>query len=177
MRCMITASLRATATRARLEPRRLAIAMPHARSLDGWRQRVIRSPECAQRGKKPLRPAPPRAPTRRSNSSGFDTTGCEPLSPAPGELILEIAVGKSMEPSIHNGDLLLIDTTDLTFQNFGIYVIDVRGERLVKRVQRNFDGSLILISDNGRYQPEPISAALAKEVRGVGRVIWRGGKV
>jgi phage repressor protein C with HTH and peptisase S24 domain len=95
----------------------------------------------------------------------------------PGELILEIAVGESMEPGIRNGDLLLVDTTDRTFRNFGIYVIEARGERLVKRVQRKFDGSLILISDNNVYQPESIAAELAKEVRVVGRVIWRGGEV
>jgi phage repressor protein C with HTH and peptisase S24 domain len=82
-----------------------------------------------------------------------------------------------MEPHIRNGDLLLIDTKDQTFRNFGIYVIEVRGERLVKRVQRKFDGSLILISDNTVYQPESISAELAEEVRVVGRVIWRGGQV
>ncbi len=93
----------------------------------------------------------------------------------PGDLILEIAIGESMEPDIRNGDLLLVDTTDQTFRNFGIYVIEVRGERLVKRVQRKFDGSLILISDNKVYQPESIPAELAKEVHVVGRVIWRGG--
>jgi phage repressor protein C with HTH and peptisase S24 domain len=95
----------------------------------------------------------------------------------PADLILEIAVGESMEPDIRNGDLLLVDTTDQTFRNFGIYVIEARGERLVKRVQRKFDGSLILISDNKTYQPESISAELAKEVHVVGRVIWRGGQV
>jgi phage repressor protein C with HTH and peptisase S24 domain len=95
----------------------------------------------------------------------------------PADLILEIAVGESMEPNIRNGDLLLIDTTDLTFRNFGIYVIEVRAERLVKRVQRKFDGSLILISDNKIYQPESIPADLAKEVQVVGRVIWRGGQL
>jgi phage repressor protein C with HTH and peptisase S24 domain len=95
----------------------------------------------------------------------------------PGDLILEVAIGESMEPGIRNGDLLLIDTTDRTFRNFGIYVIEARGERLVKRVQRKFDGSLILISDNAVYQPESISAELAKEVRVIGRVVWRGGQV
>jgi phage repressor protein C with HTH and peptisase S24 domain len=95
----------------------------------------------------------------------------------PAELALEIAVGESMEPHIRNGDLLLVDTTDQTFRNFGIYVIEVRGERLVKRVQRKFDGSLILISDNKVYQPESIPTDLAKEVGVVGRVIWRGGEV
>jgi phage repressor protein C with HTH and peptisase S24 domain len=95
----------------------------------------------------------------------------------PADLILEIAVGESMEPGIRNGDLLLVDTTDRTFRNFGIYVIAARGERLVKRVQRKFDGSLILISDNNIYQPESIPADLAKEVQIIGRVIWRGGHV
>lgn len=95
----------------------------------------------------------------------------------PDEIILEIAVGESMEPNIRNGDLLLVDSADQTFRNFGIYVIEVRGERLVKRVQRKFDGSLILISDNKVYQPESIPAELAKEVQVVGRVIWRGGQI
>ena len=95
----------------------------------------------------------------------------------PSDLRLEVAVGESMEPHIRNGDLLLIDTTDRTFRNFGIYVIEARGERVVKRVQRKFDGSLILISDNQTYQPESIPANLAKEVTVVGRVIWRGGQV
>ena len=95
----------------------------------------------------------------------------------PGDLVLETAIGESMEPHIHNGDLLLVDTTDTTFRNFGVYVIEVREERLVKRVQRKFDGSLILISDNQVYQPEFIEAELAKEVRVLGRVVWRGGPV
>ncbi len=82
-----------------------------------------------------------------------------------------------MGPGIHNNDLLLVDVTDQKFSNFGIYVIEVRGERLVKRVQRKVDGSLILISDNRAYEPESISPELAKEVHVVGRVIWRGGLV
>ncbi len=95
----------------------------------------------------------------------------------PDDLILEIALGELMEPGIRSGDLLLIDTTDQTFRNFGVYVITVRGERLVKRVQRKFDGSLILISDNTLYQAEFIPVDLAKEVQVVGRVVWRGGQV
>jgi phage repressor protein C with HTH and peptisase S24 domain len=94
-----------------------------------------------------------------------------------GDLVLEVAVGESMEPDIRDGNLLLLDTTDRTFRNFGIYVVEVRGERLVKRVQRKFDGSLILISDNRMYLPESIDAEMAKEVKVVGRVIWRGGNI
>jgi phage repressor protein C with HTH and peptisase S24 domain len=93
----------------------------------------------------------------------------------PHDIILETAVGDSMEPSIGDGDLMLVDTTDQTVRNFGIYVIEVKAERLVKRVQRKFDGTLILISDNTRYQPETIAPDVAADVHVVGRVIWRGG--
>jgi phage repressor protein C with HTH and peptisase S24 domain len=99
------------------------------------------------------------------------------LGRAPADIILVIAVGDSMEPQIRDGDLLLVDTIDHSFQSFGIYVIEARGERLVKRVQRKFDGSLILISDNAAYQPESISSELAKEIHAIGRVIWRGGQI
>ena len=95
----------------------------------------------------------------------------------PGDLILDTAAGDSMEPNISDGDLLLVDVTDRSFRNFGVYVLEVRGERLVKRVQRLFNGSLILISDNRIYQPEEIPAGNAKEVNAVGRVVWRGGRV
>jgi phage repressor protein C with HTH and peptisase S24 domain len=95
----------------------------------------------------------------------------------PEDIILEPAVGDSMEPYIRDGDLLLVDTSDQTVRTFGIYVIEVKAGRLVKRVQRKLDGSLILISDNTRYQPETIAPDSATEVRIVGRVIWRGGRL
>ncbi len=95
----------------------------------------------------------------------------------PSDVQLESVVGDSMEPDIRNGDILLVNTKDQTFRNTGIYVIAVRNERLVKRVQRLFDGSLTLISDNQKYQPESIPSSLAEEMSVIGRVIWRGGPV
>ena len=74
----------------------------------------------------------------------------------PQNLILETAVGESMQPTIQSGDLLLVDTSDRTCSSFGVYVLEIRGERLVKRVQRKLDGSLVLISDNAAYQPDQI---------------------
>ena len=99
------------------------------------------------------------------------------LAVEPSKLILETAIGDSMEPGICDGDLLLIDTEDPQIKDFGVFVIEVRAERLVKRVQRKFDGSLILISDNPLYQPEVIAAILAGEIKVVGRVVWRGGRI
>jgi phage repressor protein C with HTH and peptisase S24 domain len=95
----------------------------------------------------------------------------------PTELLLETAIGESMTPTIHDGNTLLIDTTDRTFRNFGVYVLEINGQRLVKRVQRKHDGSLVLISDNAAYQPDTVDKAAAEGVTVVGRVVWSGGPV
>jgi phage repressor protein C with HTH and peptisase S24 domain len=95
----------------------------------------------------------------------------------PGELVLETATGESMTPTIRDGNTLLIDTTDRTFRNYGIYVLEINGQRLVKRVQRKHDGSLVLISDNTAYQPDTVDKAAADDVTVVGRVVWSGGPV
>lgn len=95
----------------------------------------------------------------------------------PNQLVLEIATGESMTPTIRDGNTLLIDTTDRNFRNFGIYVLEINGQRLVKRVQRKHDGSLVLISDNNAYQPDTVDKAAASGVAVIGRVVWAGGPV
>jgi phage repressor protein C with HTH and peptisase S24 domain len=95
----------------------------------------------------------------------------------PEKLLMETAVGESMTPTVRDGNLLLIDTGDQTFRNFGIYVLEINGQRLVKRVQRKHDGSLVLISDNSAYLPDAVPKDDAKDVVVVGRVVWVGGPV
>jgi phage repressor protein C with HTH and peptisase S24 domain len=95
----------------------------------------------------------------------------------PNQVLLEMAVGESMTPTIRDGNTLLVDTSDRTFRNFGIYVLEINGQRLVKRVQRKHDGSLVLISDNAAYQPDSVDKEAADAVVVVGRVVWSGGTV
>jgi len=95
----------------------------------------------------------------------------------PEDLSLEVAIGESMQPTIHDGDLLLIDTSDRHFRNFGIYVMEIEGERLVKRVQRKLDGTLLLISDNEIYETDRISPERAVDVVVLGRVVWAAGRI
>ena len=85
--------------------------------------------------------------------------------------------GQFMQPTIRDNDLLLIDTTDRKLREFGIYVLEYQGERLVKRVQRKLDGSLILISDNAIYEAERIPAERANDVTVIGRAVWSGGRI
>lgn len=96
---------------------------------------------------------------------------------APDQLAMEVAVGESMHPTIRDGDLLLVDTTDRAVTGFGVYVVEVAGERLVKRLQRKVDGSVVLISDNPSYQADLVPPELAQGLNVVGRVVWAGGEV
>ncbi len=96
---------------------------------------------------------------------------------SPDDVSMEVAAGESMQPTIRDGDLLLVDTTDQAVQGFGVYVVEVAGERLVKRVQRKVDGGLVLISDNPAYQADLLPPDVAANVVIVGRVIWVGGAV
>jgi phage repressor protein C with HTH and peptisase S24 domain len=99
------------------------------------------------------------------------------LGVSPDDLVLESAVGESMHPTIHDNDLLLIDSSDTKLREFGIYVLEYQGERLVKRVQRKLDGGLVLISDNAIYEAERIPPERAGDVKVIGRVVWSGGRI
>jgi phage repressor protein C with HTH and peptisase S24 domain len=95
----------------------------------------------------------------------------------PENLLLELAAGDSMLPTIKDGDTLLVDTSDRAVGTFGVYVLEIDGQRLVKRVQRKHDGSLVLISDNPVYQPDVIGKAEAGSMTIIGRVVWLGGAI
>ena len=101
----------------------------------------------------------------------------EALHLEPDELALETAVGESMHPTLSDQDLLLVDCGDRKLREFGVYILEYAGERLVKRVQRKLDGSLLLISDNAIYEPERIPSERANEVVVIGRVVWCGGRI
>jgi phage repressor protein C with HTH and peptisase S24 domain len=123
-------------------------------------------------------PGDPSAPSPESEFIAFRHDWVRSvLGIEPDDLIMETAVGESMRPTIQDGDLLLVDTTDRTFSSFGVYVLEIRGERLVKRVQRKLDGSLVLISDNDTYQPDQVTGEMLDGVTVIGRVVWGGGVI
>ena len=82
--------------------------------------------------------------------------------------------GDSMEETIRDGDILLVDTSIDRIKDNSIYVL-VYGEMvLVKRVHARLNGSLQLISDNPRYPPEEVSAGEVDLLKIAGRVMWFG---
>jgi phage repressor protein C with HTH and peptisase S24 domain len=82
-------------------------------------------------------------------------------------------VGDSMEPTIHQGDDLMIDTAVNRMTDNAIYAMQWDGALIVKRLQRLMDG-LVIISDNPAYKDQTIDRKQIDRLRIVGRVRWIG---
>lgn len=63
------------------------------------------------------------------------------------------ANGDSMAPTIKNLDFVFVDRTYTDVRGEGIYAVTYCGDTYIKRIQKQVDGSLLLISDNVRYPP------------------------
>ena len=92
-------------------------------------------------------------------------------------LAIITAVGDSMEPTLSDGDIMLVDTSVDRIIDGAIYIVQADHHLLVKRIQQNLDGSLIIISDNQRYKEQTISPEQAKDVKIAGRVKWYGHEI
>jgi phage repressor protein C with HTH and peptisase S24 domain len=100
------------------------------------------------------------------------TLGLDPL-----HLALIDARGDSMSPTIESGDLLLLDTRNGGAKSEGIYVINLAGALLVKRLRIRLSGTVEVMSDNPKYSSETISGSELDRLVLVGRVVWHGRKV
>ena len=93
------------------------------------------------------------------------------LDPA---MLSAIAVtGDSMEPTLRDGDEILVDRAPRALRD-GIHVVRVDDAVLVKRLDMARAGTIALISDNPAYRPLEL-ASRAVEV--IGRVVWKSGRL
>jgi phage repressor protein C with HTH and peptisase S24 domain len=82
--------------------------------------------------------------------------------------------GDSMEPTLRNGALLIVDRSDQHVRE-GIYVVSRGDVLLVKRVQPRENNTIRLKSDNPQYEPEDINLNDGSQNLFIfGRVIWSG---
>lgn len=93
------------------------------------------------------------------------------LDPA---MLSAIAVaGDSMEPTLRDGDEILVDRTPRAPRD-GIHVVRVDGALLVKRLETGRPGMIVLRSDNRAYDPIELAPA---EIEVIGRVVWKSGRL
>lgn len=84
------------------------------------------------------------------------------------------AAGDSMEPTIYDGALLLLDTAQRQVGGDAIYVLRLDGHLYAKRLQRLHDGSVRISSDNQAYADERVDREQARDLDIIGRVVWVG---
>ena len=82
-----------------------------------------------------------------------------------------VARGDSMEPTINSKDTLLVDTSKNNPRDGQIYVIRSSDVLWVKRIQRQIDGSLSLISDNPTYAPMQLNLDDHPDIQVIGQVV------
>ena len=83
--------------------------------------------------------------------------------------------GDSMEPTLHEGDLIIFDRSARLVDREAVYVLTVGEDLFVKRLRRipTQDGTtLSLISDNPAYPEVRLDPDTQERVRIHGRVVW-----
>jgi len=86
--------------------------------------------------------------------------------------VIEVA-GDSMEPTLRDGDEILVDRATRGWRD-GIHVVRIDDVLLVKRLAQGAAGTIRVISDNPAY------ASMDRahdDVAIVGRVVWKGGRI
>ena len=81
------------------------------------------------------------------------------------------ASGDSMENTISDGDLLLVDVSRKDFANGGIFLLTINDEWYCKRLKLKINGDLEIISDNSRYEKEVKHPHDDVEIKIIGKVI------
>lgn len=82
------------------------------------------------------------------------------------------AEGDSMQPTIQNGDLLMVDDSVQEIIPNKIFVIKQENQLRVKRLKTELTGETLIISDNTTYPVEVMN----KETEIIGQVVWNGSK-
>ncbi|MCG9755001.1 helix-turn-helix transcriptional regulator [Shewanella insulae] len=92
----------------------------------------------------------------------------------PDKLAVVFAHGDSMEPTIHSNNSLLVNTADTKLTDGSIFVLRFGDELYAKRLQKRFDGSIELISDNKEYSNQVVKADEVEGLHIIGKVVWIG---
>lgn len=85
------------------------------------------------------------------------------------------ARGDSMEPSIPDGALVLIDTSRRKDRDDGIYAMMIGEDVRLKRLAFGTFGGVTVVSDNPAYPDETLGRADIDQVKIVGKAVWAGG--
>lgn len=93
----------------------------------------------------------------------------------PAKLAAVRVDGDSNEPILCDGDTVMVDLSRNVLQGEAFYVVRIDDLLYAKRLQREFDGSILLISANPAYRIITVPQSQLGSLQVIGRVVWAGG--
>ena len=83
--------------------------------------------------------------------------------------------GRSMEPVLFHGDVVVVDCSKTTILDGGVYAVLFEGESLIKQLFKEPGGDIRLHSQNASYPDRVVPVDRAQRFHVVGQVIYRAG--
>jgi phage repressor protein C with HTH and peptisase S24 domain len=111
----------------------------------------------------------------KDNPQAFRAEWIRLMRLKPAKLAAMRAAGDSMEPTIHDGDSLLVDTSQVSVVDGKVSALWYDGGERVKRLFRLPGGGLRIKSDNARFDTIEVHPEEIENVRIIGRVVHRSG--
>lgn len=101
----------------------------------------------------------------------FDKSWLRQQGLNPENLSIISVSGDSMEPDLEDGDLIIVDRRAEYVRDGHVYIVRFADELFIKRVQKNMDGSIRLLSSNKAYDPIIVSSASKEGIHVVGKLV------
>ena len=96
------------------------------------------------------------------------------LGVSPSNACLVKVRGESMQPTLYDGDLVLIDQSKTKIRSGRIYAFNDGGHSKVKRLDCMEDQTLIIRSDNPQFPLDMRKGEDANALKVIGEVVWSG---
>ncbi|PKF54094.1 transcriptional regulator [Alteromonadales bacterium alter-6D02] len=81
--------------------------------------------------------------------------------------------GDSMQPTLEDGDMILVDMSYQQVHKEGVYLLYTEDGLMTKRL-KPIKGGIKVVSDNPEYPSWEILASTQEQARVVGKIVWFG---
>lgn len=109
----------------------------------------------------------------------FRRSFLQEIGVTPNSAVIVTVKGRSMEPTIRDGAVLLVSTSAKTVVSGEVYAFRQDGHLYVKRLHRQEGGGLLAVSDNPDREayPDMVFPAYPVDFEIIGRALWMGARL
>jgi phage repressor protein C with HTH and peptisase S24 domain len=111
------------------------------------------------------------------SSLAFDRQWYEQLGLRPVDAVYARMPDNTMEPTIREGGIVVIDASTNKLRGDGVYCLMSNGTMAIKRLQADFGGGLWVRGDNSTYKEQHVDQDKIDRLYIIGKVIWAGGQL